>query len=182
MGWNTFGRSAACAAAAGSGVVPWLLVAAPLLGGHRAIAFYLVAVTAAYVTAIAPSLRRGLGAGVVVGMVGAGLAALAHTLPELTLGLGMLLALARSGFLYRARPGRAVALEVGLIGSGLLFARFLAGNSPFSVILAVWGFLLVQSVFFLVGGVGTREPGAARRDPFDAAHDRATALLDGLAV
>jgi hypothetical protein len=182
MGWNTFGRSAVFAAAAGCGVMPWLLAAAPLLGVHRALAVYLVAAAAAYVTAIAPSLRRGLGAGLFVSLLGAELAALPHALPELALGLAMVVALARSGFLFRARPGRALALELTLVAGGLLFARFLAGSSLLSVGLALWGFLLVQSVFFLVGGVRERQAGAARTDPFDAAYERASALLDGLAV
>jgi hypothetical protein len=182
MGWNTFGRSAVFAAVAGCGVMPWLLAVAPLLGVRRALAFYLVAATAAYVTAIAPALRRGLGAGVLVGILGAGVAVAAHSLAELTLGLAMLLALARTGVLYRARPGRALALEVALVTGGLLCARSLAGSSLLSVMLALWGFLLVQSVFFLVGGVRTREAGVARKDPFDAAYERATALLEGLAV
>lgn len=182
MGWNTFGRSAVFAAAAGCGVMPWLLVVAPLLGVRGALAFYLVAVTAAYVTAIAPALRRGLGAGVMVGILGGGFAVAAHPLPELALGLALLLALARTSFLYRARPGRALALEVALVAGGLLFARCLAGSSLLSVMLALWGFLLVQSVFFLVGGIRERHTGAVRRDPFDAAYERASALLDRLAV
>src|SRR5262249_52987197 len=37
MGWNTFGRSATFAAAAGCGVWPWLLVAAPLCGVRAAL-------------------------------------------------------------------------------------------------------------------------------------------------
>ena len=182
MRWNTFGRSAGFAAAAGCGVMPLLLVTAPLLGVRGALSLYLAGVAAAYVTAIAPSLRRGLGAGLFVGLLGVGLAAAAHALPELAVGLGVLLALARSGFLYRAQPGRALAVEIALVGGGLLFARFLAGTSLLSVMLALWGFLLVQSVFFLVGGVRTREAGAAHKDPFDAACERANAMLDRLPV
>ncbi len=182
MHCNTFVRSAAFAAAAGCGVMPWLLVVAPLFGVHGALWFYLVVVSAAYVAAIAPSLRRGLGACMLVLMLGGGIAAVASALPELAVALAVLLALARSGCLYHAPPGRAVAVEIGLIAGGLLFARFLAGSSLLSVMLALWGFLLVQSVFFFIGGVGERRPGAAHQDPFDAAYERAKALLDGLAV
>lgn len=181
MRWNTFGRSAVFAAVAGCGVMPWLLVAAPLLGVRGALSFYLVTATAAYAMAVAPSLRRGLGASVLIATLGGALAACARGLPELALGLAVLLALARTGFLYRRRSGRAVAVEIGLVAAGLLFARFLAGSSLLSVMLALWGFLLVQSVFFLLGGGGERED-AARRDPFDAAYERANALLDGLVL
>src|SRR5262245_28254795 len=145
MGWNTFGHSAVFAAVAGCGVVPWILAAAPLLGMRGALAVYLVAGLAAYVGAIAPSLRRGLGVAAVVGSLGAALTGLPHPLPELVLGLGVLLALVRSALLYRSRPGRGLTLECALVGGGLLFARFLAGGTLLSLALAVWGFLLVQS-------------------------------------
>jgi hypothetical protein len=181
MGWNTFARSAVFGAAAACGVMPWLLVVAPLWGVRGALAAYLVAGTAAYVAAIAPARRRGCGCGALVGLLGAGLAVLAHAGPALAVGLAVLLALARSGVLYRARPARAAVLEITLVAGGLLFARFLAGSSLFSVMLALWSFVLVQSVFFLVGGVHARES-AAHKDPFDAAYERATAALDGSAV
>jgi hypothetical protein len=182
MRWNTFGRSAAFAAAAGCGAIPWLLVAAPLLGVRGALSFYLVTVAAAYVAGIAPALRHGLAASFLVVLPGIGLAAVAHTLQEMALGLAILLALARSGLLYRARPRRAVALELALGAGALLFARFLVGSSPLSMLLAIWGFLLVQSLFFLVRGIHERHFGATPSDPFEAAQGRANALLDDLAV
>ncbi len=182
MRWNTFGRSAVFAAVAGCGVMPWLFVAAPLLGVRGALSVYLVAATAAYVTGMAPSLRRGFGAGIFIMMLGGPFAALAHALPELALGLAVLLAVARTGLVYRTRSPRAVAVEIGLVAAGLLFARFLAGSSLISVMLALWGFFLVQSVFFLLGGRGGRDASAARADPFVAACERANALLDGLAI
>jgi hypothetical protein len=75
-----------------------------------------------------------------------------------------------------------VVLEVGLVGGGLLLARFLAGPSLVAIMLAVWGFLLVQSFFFLVPGAREGARGTPQRDPFDAAHERARALLDGQAI
>jgi hypothetical protein len=182
MRWNTFGRSAVFAALAGIGVIAWLVMAGPLLGVRRALAFYLVGLTATYVAGLAPSLRRGLGACVVVAALGSCLAVTTRTLPELAFGLAVLLAIARTAFLYRLRPARALAVEVAFVGGGLLFARFLAGPSLVSMMLAVWGFLLVQSFFFLVGGVRIRERAAPQRDAFDAAHERASALLDGLPI
>jgi len=182
MGWNTFGRSAVFAALAGCAVAPWLLIAGPLLGVRWALTFYLVALTAGSVLVFAPSLRRGLGACAAVAVLGGGVAVATRTLPELALSLAVLLATARAVFLYRRRSARAVALEVALIGGGLLLARFLAGPSLVSTMLALWGFLLVQSFFFVVPGARVRERGAPQRDPFDAARERARALLDGLPV
>ena len=182
MRWNTFGRSALFSALAGCGVMLWLGLAAPLLGVRQALLFYMVAAMAAYVIGIAPSPRRGLGPGLLVATLGGCLMLVAHAPADLALGLAVLLAIARGGLLYRLRPGRTVAVEGALVACGLLFARLLVGSSLLSVMLAVWGFLLVQSLFFLVGGVREREPGAAHKDPFDAAYERANALLDGLAV
>lgn len=182
MGWNTFGRSTVFAALAGCGVIPWLVLAGPLLGMRRALTLYLVTLTATAVAGFAPSLRRGLGAGVVVGVLGACLAVATRSLPELALGLAVVLATTRGAFLYRRPSSRAVAIEVALIASGLLFARFLAGPSLVSITLAVWGFLLVQSCFFLVPGARPSERTVAQSDPFDAAHARAYALLDGLGI
>ena len=182
MGWNTFGRSAVFAALAGFGVMPWLLLAGPLLGMRWTLTLYLVAVAAVSVVVFAPSLRRGLGACAAVALLGGCIAVVTRTLPELALSLGVLLATARGAFLYRRRSVRAVALEAALVGGGLLLARFLAGPSLLSIMLALWGFLLVQSFFFLVPGARARQQTAPQRDPFDAAHARAQALMDGLTI
>jgi len=182
MRCNTFGRSAVFAALLGISVLPWLVVAGPLLGMRWALAVYLVALTVTAVTAAAPSRRRRLGAGFIVAALGSGLALVTRTLPELALALAVLFGMVRAVVLYRLRPMRAVAVEVALIGGGLLFARFLAGPSLASIVLAIWGFLLIQSFFFLVGGVRPRERATSRHDPFDAAHERARVLLDGMAI
>jgi hypothetical protein len=178
MCWDTFGRSAVFAAVAAAGWPPWLIVAGPILGAGPVLALYLVIVTAAYLAGMGPPGARRLAVGAGAAVLGCALAAAVHTTSELALGLGALLATARSGVLYRSRPGRAVVAEVALVGGGLLFARTLATPSPFGVMLAVWGFFLVQSTFFLVGGVAARPRAGARRDPFEEAHAQATALLD----
>ena len=182
MRCNTFAKSAGFAALAGIGVMPWLLIAGPLLGARWALTLYLVALGALSVLACAPSLHRGVRAGAAVAVLGGAVAATMPSLPVLVLSLAVLLATARGGFLYRRRTARAVVLEVGLIGGGLLLARFLAGPSLVAIMLAVWGFLLVQSFFFLVPGARDGARAAPQRDPFDAAHERARALLDGQAI
>jgi hypothetical protein len=83
---------------------------------------------------------------------------------------------ARSGFLHRTAPARAVAVEAGLLVGGLLFARFLAAGS-LATTLAVWGFFLVQGCWFLVGGIVTRDDGR-NPDPFEDACARATEVLE----
>ncbi len=179
MTWHTFGRSALFAAVAASAWLPWVVVTGPMLGVWGARAVYLSGVTALYVLGLGARGWRLLPA-LVAGVAGIAIAILARSTTELALGLAALLGLARSAFLYRAAPARAVTTEVLLLGGGLLFARFLAAAAPFSTALALWGFLLVQSAFFLIGGVQPRHDPGARRDPFDEARARALALLDGL--
>jgi hypothetical protein len=180
MRWNGTTRSALFAAAAGVGVAVWLLAAGPVLGGRRALTVALALLPATYLSGLAPRgaarLRVTAAAtalGGLIGLTGA-------TLGELALALGVLLGVLRSGVVYRLEAGRATLAEVVLVGGGLLFARFLAGPSALSIGLAVWGFFLVQSAFFLIGG--TRERSPAERDPFDDALRRATAVLDGEGV
>ncbi|MGH7803632.1 MAG: hypothetical protein ACREQJ_04740, partial [Candidatus Binatia bacterium] len=109
---------------------------------------------------------------------GLAVAVLARSVAELAIGLGAILAVGRSAFLYRAPAARAAVVEALLIGGGLLFARWLAGPSPLGMVAALWGFFLVQSIYFLIGGVRGRPVTGRRRDPFEEAHARALALLE----
>jgi hypothetical protein len=178
MRWNTFARSILFAALAAGFALPWLVLARPIFGGAWAIVSYLVFVVAAYLGGLAPERRRGIAVFVVAVFIGVGVALAASAPAELALGLGALLAVGRSGFLYRAPTARAVLIETVLVGGGLVFARFLAGHSPLSLGLALWGFFLVQSFFFLVGGIRVRGGGGHHPDPFQDAYGRALALLD----
>jgi hypothetical protein len=175
---DSFARSAAFAALAALGWIPWLLVSAPLLGGAAARVLYLVAVTALYAGGLASSPPRRASVTVVVALVGTALAFVTSGLSELCIALAALLGTARSGVLHRARPIRAVAIEGTLVVGGLLFGRFLAGGTPLGMALALWGFFLVQSCFFLVGGARTRALDPNRGDPFEEVVARATEVLE----
>lgn len=176
MRWDAFARSAVFAAVAAAAYLPWM---ATLGGGRAAGHLYLVALTAAYLTGLGPRGGRRFVVAAGAAALGLALAAVVHSTGELVVGLGAVLATARSTLLYRARAARAVVTEVALVGGGLLFARALAAPSVLGTMLGIWGFLLVQSTFFLVGGTRPRPAAAVRRDPFEEAYARATALLDG---
>ena len=176
--WNTFAAGLLFAALAAGGVLPWLLVAKPISGAYTALALYLVAALAAYVALIAPERSRGFVALLVTLAAGIAVAGAARSITELALGLGVVLAVARSGFLYGRSPARAVVLETFLVAGGLLFARFLAGHSALALVLAVWGFFLVQSFYFLAGEPRRRESSGRHPDAFEDACGRALALLD----
>jgi hypothetical protein len=175
---DSFGRSAVFAAVAALGWIPWLVVVGAVVGGPAARALYLVAVTAFYAGGLARSTARRASALLVVVVAGGILAAIARGLPELSLGLAVVLGTARSGFLHRIAPARAVAIEAALLVGGLVFARFLAGGAPHGSALALWGFLLVQSCFFLVGGVQPLAADGRPLDPFDDACARAAEVLE----
>jgi hypothetical protein len=106
------------------------------------------------------------------------LAAVAGGGAELALGLAVVLGTARGAFLHRTTPARAVAIEGVLLVGGLAFARFLATGTGQPTALALWGFFLVQSCFFLVGGVEVRHADGRHPDAFEEAFARATEVIE----
>ena len=177
MRCNSFGRSVGFAAVAAAGSAAWVICAAPFVGVRRALALYLVGITAAYVGGLADGVRRRLRAFTLTAIVGLGLAVIAPGVRELGCGLAVVLAVGRSGFLYWRSPARAAITEAVLVVGGLVFADGLGGSSLRALVFGVWGFFLVQSLFFLVPGQRVRST-EARADPFEAAHARAMALLE----
>lgn len=181
MRWTSFGRSVLFAlSAAAAAPAAWLLLL-PLAGGRATFALVWIGAVSLYAAGIAPRAgsgrgigRRGLAAGALVALPGALFASFYASPFQVATGAALALAIARGAFLYPARPARALALELALGLGGLAFAHFLGAGlpGPLGAALALWGYLLVQSTFFLVGG--GREPA---RDPFDDARDRLLALL-----
>jgi hypothetical protein len=169
-----FGRSAAFAAAAALGWIPWAVLVGPIVGLPAARAVWLVGATALYAGGLATSAPRRASATVVVAAAGAVAALVARGVPELCLALAVLLGAARSGILRPHDGARAVALEAALVVGGLVFARFLAGSGTAA---ALWGFFLVQSCFFLAGGAAPRRAEDRPGDPFDEACARAAEVL-----
>jgi hypothetical protein len=182
MRCNTFAHSALFAAVAAAGWLPWVVLAGPFAGVWTARALYLVAVTAVYIAGLSPPGSLRIALALAAGLVGGVLMLAAHTTAELAIGLAAILGVARSGFLYKAAPARALAIEVSLLAGGLLFARFLAAASLPSTALALWGFLLVQSLFFLVAGARVSAAGDGHPDPFEEAHRRAVILLERMGI
>jgi hypothetical protein len=178
MRWNSFSRSILFAAVAGLGLVPAMLLASRFVSQQTALCAYLTGIVALYLAVMAPRWAQGFRVGSVALVAGAGVAAMAPTLFWVAAGLALLLSVGRSVFLYQTKPGRAVVAEGGLALVGLGVAYLLIGPSWISVALALWAFLLVQSVFFLVGGVHERDPEADGRDPFDVARARVIEIVD----
>jgi hypothetical protein len=174
---GAFAKSLWFAALAAGALPLWLLLARPFFGAGRVLGAYFVAVAAAYLASIAPTRSRALVVVIVAAAVGGVAAPLTRAPGELVPVLAVLVAVARSGFLYRCTPARGVAVEAIVAGGGLLFARFLCGPSVAALVLSLWGFFLVQSLYVLLGG--TNAAAVSRHpDPFQDAYGRALALLD----
>jgi len=176
--WNDFGRSLLFGAVAAAGFVPFTILATPGLGRSGSLVVYALASAAVYLAGIGASRRQGFAAALIVAGAGTAAALFAPDPRDALLATGLLFGLCRSGLLYRSRFARALLLEGGLLGAGLGVAGQLLAASTFSAVLAVWAFFLVQSVFFLIGGVEARREEPGEHDPFDAAHSRVLAILE----
>lgn len=180
MRWDRFAGTLAFAAAAAAGWPAFLLVAGSVLGARTALSLYLVGVTVLYVAGLAPRRAQGICAGAAAAAFALAFLVFAPSPAFAALGAALGLGIGRSGLLYQARPARALASEVALLGGGLLLARFLgAGRGTLDVALAIWAFGLVQSLFFLLGGVSPRRDEAGSIDPFEVARRRLEELLLG---
>lgn len=180
MTCNTFLRSVLFAALAAAGWLPWAMLAGPFVGLSAARAVYVILVTALYVALLSP--RHGMRpfpAFVLAGGAAATLALLvAGSWTELATLLALVLGIARGGFFFAGSPARTVGREVFLLAGGLAFARFLGGPGFLPTAFALWGFLLVQSLFFLMPANAPRAGGTIRSDAFEEAYRRALAILE----
>ena len=175
---NTLFGSLVFGAVAALAAIPWTMRMVPVLWPYTAVAVYAVAAVALYLLWIAPTLSRGLRIGVLAGLLAAVAWALAGGLPEGLVASAAVLGVARSGFLYRTRPARALALEGALLAGGLVFARALAAPTSLGVGLGIWGFFLVQSLYFVAGGVEGRRDEEPGIDRFEKARRETLALLE----
>jgi len=174
---DTLPRSIVFAALTAIGWVPWALFAVPLIGAWEARALYFIGVLALYVSGLTATRPNRLRVPVVVASAAGAVALVAGSATALVIGLAAVLGVARSGFVYPTAPSRAVVREAILLGGGLLLARLpTAAPLMTSTGLALWGFLLVQSFFFLLPR--DRPTATSQPDPFEEAHRRALAILD----
>jgi len=178
MRWNGFGSSLVFAAAAAAGWPAFAVLVGPVLGLGGALPLYATLVVALDVFGIARRPAHGVMAACLALGLGTGVLLLTRGAGEALVGSALVLGFVRSGMLYRARSARACLAEAALLGGGLALARFLAVPGLLGTALGIWGFFLVQSVFFLIGGVRERRAAAGGLDPFDLARTRLAALLE----
>jgi hypothetical protein len=181
-----FGRTLVFAACAGVAAPLGIGVLQALVGPRLALPGYVIAVAATYAAGLARRPGDAVGAAAAVVLAGGLLVVGGGSLSALAVGCAVAIGALRSAWLRRdprkATPAvRGIAIEAVLIGVGLVFAAWLGGGTFHPVPLAIWGFFLVQSAFFAIGGPAAqaaREAPHGDIDPFDAAHRRAMSLLE----
>ena len=177
MRWGSFSRSALFGAVAAAAVAPFLLTLGPWLGVQWALVGFAALVIPLYLTGLGDTRRRGMAAAVFGSALIAAIAILDPTPRDALVAMALVLGLARSGLAYPGSFVRSAIVELLLQVGGLSVAATLIGSSTLSVVLAIWGFFLVQSVFFLLSATRSSAP-RGEVDPFDEARDRAIAILD----
>jgi hypothetical protein len=177
MRWDSFARSVGFAAVAALAVPAAFALAGPYIGVAATWKLAGVAAATLYVLGLAPDRPRRARVAVVASALGLLLLGLPLGVAATLTGAAAIVAVCRSGLIYRSRPSRGLAIEALLGGAGLATASFLATGSVASFALAVWGYFLVQSGFFLIGGVASRTDPAAI-DPFERARRQLDALLE----
>ncbi len=171
-----FGKTLLVGAAAAVSLPFFVPLMAALVGDGLALSLHWVLVVVGYLMLLASGARRRLGVALAGGIAIVVALALASSAIEVIVGATGVLAIVRSGCLYRSRPARAVLLEGVLAAAALSVVHFLLVPGLFGNALALWGWFVVQSFFFLVGGVELRRS-APGGDPFDVARRRLLALL-----
>lgn len=181
-----FASSLVFAAFAALITVPFLMMANSFGSLRFAVGIGCLALVVGYVFVIAPSWSRGVRTALVAAGIGIVVVVIAPTKGAAVVGTIFVIGVLRSGFLYRSRPGRALVIETLLLSVGVLLAGILAssGYAPgytagvLRTALAVWGFFLVQSLFFVIGGVAQRAAESDGVDPFVKAREQAMRLME----
>jgi hypothetical protein len=175
--WDGFARGVAFAALAAAGLPVAVMFAGALFGAEGAARLYLIAAAGIYAIGLCTDRSRRFAALALAAFAGALLALLPLDLRATAIGAAGIVALARGVLLAEGRPLRALAIEVVLGVAGLAAAAHFARGGLFALCLALWGYFLVQSSYFLIGGRPAHAGGAAQ-DPFDRARARLVRLLE----
>ena len=175
--WDGFGRSLVFAALAAAGLPVAVTFAGALLGGEEAARLYAIAAAGIYAVGLCPDRSRRAAAIAFAAFAGAILALLPLDLRATAVGAAGIVAFVRGALLAEGRSlRRALAIELVFGAAGLFAAAHFARGGLLALCLAIWGYFLVQSGWFLIGGrTDAAEPA---RDPFDRARARLQRLLE----
>lgn len=180
MSHHGFLGTLAFGAAAAMSLVFFQVVASPAIDAQLLAALHGTLCLVVYCAWLADSARGAVCNGLLA-LAGAILSfALAQGAEAGWLGLAIVLGVLRSGRRIAAGSTRAIVVEAGLLLAGFAMALWLSGGGALGSAFGLWGFALVQSLYFLVPGIAPRiRSGDCVRDPFEEARDRLSRLLDG---
>lgn len=173
MRWNGFLGTLLFGALAAASVLATGFL--PLPGG---LGVHLLLLACVYAIGLAPSAAGGARAALPISVLALGVWLASEHVAQVALGAALLVAVGRSVIVYRAPALRGLALESILIGAGLGLARGLLGPGVGSLALAVWGFFLVQSLYFWIPGIRTQDAVERDADPFERARRRLLRVLE----
>jgi len=174
----SFLRGLGFALVAGLGILLWLTIAGPLIGYARAAALYGLALLPGYALAVAPNLRLGAGAFLLAAALALPAAFFAPG-PRLVFVLTpFVLGIVRSAILFPRPFARALFLEACCSLLAVSLAVLFHDASVVGTTFAIWAFWLVQAGFALAPGEPRTAAPSPAGDPFDAARDRALAVLE----
>lgn len=163
------------------GTVAWQSALRWLLDPSWCFAVYALVCACAFPVAVAPSLRSAALA-LALSLPLALVAALVAPDAATAVFCAALVAALGRAVLYRARPARALSIELALLGLGFVAAQLVGGTGPFGLALGLWSYCLVQSLFFLLVTPEPRVVATPPGDPFDAAYRSALGLLESVAA
>jgi len=151
---------------------------APIIGSGNVLALYLATSMAAYAALIGRTPRIMIRNAVVAAIGSSVVLTMASGIEGVAIGLTIVLMLVRTGLDVEMRSRRALFVEAVLGCGALAFASGLASPGWLGSAAAIWGFALVQSLYYLAPVVQVRPVMAGDGDPFDRARDRLLILLD----
>ena len=164
--------------AAGVGFPGFSLLTAPVLGGAGAFQVWVALGAIAYAALLGIGWRERIIGAFTASAFVVPAALLADGIVGLIAGAALAVAVARSYLLGTDRIARTIAIETVLAVFGFAFVRSLGGAGLFPIALAIWGWFLVQSLYFLIGGGLPRPTASGDVDAFDLAHERANAIME----
>jgi hypothetical protein len=171
-----FGRTLGYGAIAALGLPVFVLATGRSLETQPAITLYAVAATAGYLAVLARGARTRVAVAVAAFALGLVVRAIFVGMAPLFLVLSLGVALVRSGLLFERRSLRGAGIEAVVLVVALVSAHLLSSPGLLAAALAVWGWFVAQSFYFLLGGFARRRT-RAQADPFETARSRLEELL-----
>ncbi len=160
---NSFTRNLLFALVAAGGYPVYAAMFVGPLSPRAVFISYLTLCASAYLFGIARGPARATGAAALCVVSGAFLWLSGLSAIVVGMALAVCIGVLRSGLLHAGDPDadpqnrpsfvRSFFIEAFLILGGLTLSRFMLNGGLFPIPLAIWGFFLVQSGFYLVGGL-----------------------------